>query len=176
MIQLVAFMWAVAFFFGIVGFLRGWNKELVATGGIVLAMFAIFQFDSLLRGTLYMPMSRSQIFLFQAAFFLGVIFFVYQARDLGGAPGRRDDDYQAGFRGALLGFFNGYLVGGHIWYLLDINAYPLEQYVLAPAVNSPSAQSINWIPLVIIGGGTSGTGDLLAFGVLVLLFVVLITV
>lgn len=176
MIELYSFMWACAIFFGIMGFLRGWNKELVATAGLVLALFTIFQFDGLLRGTVFLTMPRDQIFLIEAGFFIAVTFVVYQARDIGGAEQRDGKDWQAGFLGAAIGFINGYLVGGSIWYFLDINEYPLSQFITAPAAGSPSAENISAIPLVLLGGGASGTGDLLAVGVIVLLFIVLIVV
>jgi uncharacterized membrane protein required for colicin V production len=164
----------MAIFFGIIGFLRGWNKEIIATAGIVLALFAVFQFDGLLRGTFFVAIPPTQIFLIQAALLFGVVFFVYQARDIGGVASRREKDWQAGFLGSLVGAFNGYLIGGTLWYFLDVNEYPLEAFVVAPAANSPSADALNFIPIMIIGGGASGTGDLLALGVLVLLFFALV--
>ena len=48
MISLASLMWATAIFFAFMGALRGWSRELVGTAGIVLGVFAIFQFDSLL--------------------------------------------------------------------------------------------------------------------------------
>ena len=76
----------------------------------------------------------------------------------------------------MMGFINGYLIGGALWYLLDINEYPLAQFVTAPSLNSPSALSLNWMPLVLIGGGASGTGDILAVAVIFFLFIVVVTV
>ena len=35
-------MWTMALFFAFIGFLRGWNRELVATAGIILGLFALF--------------------------------------------------------------------------------------------------------------------------------------
>lgn len=175
MIQLSALMWTAAIFFALIGFLRGWNRELLSSAGILLAVFALFQFDGLLRGTVFLAMRREQIFFLQAVAFLFVVFVVYQARELESMQ-RRDDDTGAGFLGALVGAFNGYLIVGSLWYFLDINEYPLSQFMVAPAVNSPSGDTINLIPLVLVGGGTSGTGDLLAVGVIVLLFFLLMRV
>jgi len=175
-IQLSSLMWTLGIFFAIIGFLRGWVKELVATAGLVLALFTIFQFDGLLRGTVFVTLPRSQIFLLQMGFFFAVAFIVYQTQDIGGAERRDERDIQAGLIGTVIGFLNGYLIGGSLWYFLDINEYPLEQFVIAPAADSASAQSVNLIPLVLLGGGASGTGDLLAIGVIILLFLVLIVV
>jgi hypothetical protein len=174
MIQFSTLMWASALFFGVIGFLRGWNRELIATAGITLAMFGIFQFDSVLRGTVFLLMPREQVFLLQAAVFSAIVLFVYQAKELAGTTNRSDDNLQSGFLGILAGAFNGYLIIGSLWYLLDINEYPLTQFMIAPGPNSPSAQALNMMPLVLIGGGTSGTGDLLAVLVVALLFFVLV--
>jgi hypothetical protein len=164
-------------FFAITGFLRGWNKELVSLVGIVLAMFALFQFDGLLRGTIFLALPPTQVFLLQAAVFIAMVVFLYQGGAIGSGTDRRDeDDWQAGFLGAGVGFFNGYLVAGTLWYFLDINEYPFEELIVAPAANSLSAQAVNLMPLVIVGGGASGTGDILAVVVLVLLFMVLMVV
>lgn len=177
MIQLSTLMWATGIFFAITGFLRGWNKELVSLVGIVLSIFALFQFDGLLRGTIFLALPPTQVFLLQAVVFVGMVVFLYQGGAIGtGADRRSEDDWQAGFLGSGVGFINGYLIAGTLWYFLDINEYPFEELIIAPAANSLSAQAVNLIPLVLVGGGASGTGDVLAVVVLVLLFLVLMVV
>lgn len=177
MIQISTLMWATGLFFAITGFLRGWNKELVSLVGIVLMIFALFQFDGLLRGTVFLALPPTQVFIVQAVIFIGGVVFLYQGGAIGAdADSRDDDDWQAGFLGAAVGFVNGYLITGSLWYFLDINEYPFEELIVAPAANSLSAEAVNLIPLVLIGGGASGTGDILAVVVLVLLFLVLMVV
>jgi hypothetical protein len=174
MIQLFSLMWVFAVVFAFIGFLRGWNQELVATAGLLLAMFAILQVDGVMRGLLFFTLHRDQVFLLELAMLLGITALVYQQRETRGVQRRAERNLGAGILGAVVGFINGYILGGSIWYLLDINEYPLQQFVTAPALNSPSAQNINAIPLVLIGGGTSGTGDLLAVLVILLLFIVFV--
>jgi hypothetical protein len=175
MMQLSTFMWFMGIFLAVIGFLRGWRPELIISSGIVLTMFALFQFDGFLRSTIFLTLPRGQVFFVQAAIFITVVLFLYQADELGGAEDRDEDDYQSGALGAIVGFINGYLIGGTLWYFLDINEYPWDQFVIAPGPNSPSSEALNLIPLVILGGGASGTGDLLAIVVLALLFIVFIT-
>jgi hypothetical protein len=174
MVELYSMMWIIALVFGFIGFLRGWNQELVATGGLMLAMFAILQFDNFTRGLLFFTLPREQVFLIELAILLFITFTVYQYRELRGVQPRARNNLGAGILGAVVGFFNGYLLGGGIWYLLDINEYPFQQFITAPTVNSPSAQNIGAIPLVLVGGGASGTGDLLAVIVIVILFIVFV--
>lgn len=187
MMQLATFMWFLGACFAVVGFLRswdekrGWNEELFATAGIVLTTFAFFQIDGFLRGTLFLLMSASQIFYVQFFAFVAAVIWIYNYTEHHSPINRsrgntKQHDYQSGFLGSLVGFANGYLIGGSIWYFLDINEYPLDRFVFAPAANSPSAQAIETIPLVFLGGGVNGTGDVLAVGVLVMIFVVLFTV
>ncbi len=177
MIQLSAVLLTMAIFFGIIGYLRGWNKELISLAGIILGLFALFQFDNLLRGVLLAGVSRDQVFLVQAAIFLVVVFFAYQTRGMGagrGPDGR--DRLQSSILGGLVGFINGYLIWGSLWYFMDINAYPLAPAVIAPAPGSPSDQARSLLPLVVLGGGVTGTGDLLAIAVIVLFLIVLIVI
>lgn len=177
MIQLSAVLLTMAIFFGIIGYLRGWNKELISMAGIILALFALFQFDNLLRGVLLAGVSRDQVFLVQAGIFLIVVFFAYQTRGMGGGRGPDGRDrLQSSILGGLVGFINGYLIWGSLWYFMDINAYPLAPAVIAPAPGSPSDQARSLLPLVVLGGGVTGTGDLLAIAVIVLFLIVLVVI
>ncbi len=174
MIQFYSLMWILAAFFAIIGAMRGWNKEVIALAGIVLALFALFQFDTLLRGTLLQSFPREQTFVIQFIVFSGIVFFAYQDRSF--IPDDTPDrvTIQEAILGGFLGFINGYLIGGTLWYFMDINEYPFTPYVVAPAANSPSAQSIDIIPIVLFGGGVGGTGDLLAVAVIAVFLLVLI--
>jgi len=174
-IEISMFMWMLAVCFAVIGYLRGWQKEFTATAGIVLATFALFQFDAFLR-TIFFGFSAQQFFLIQFVAFVVIVFLVYQAKQVGGGGVRNDDDIQDGLIGALGGAVNGYLIGGAIWYFLDITEYPFEQFITAPATTSPTAQSLGLMPMVFLGGGADGTGGALSIGVLILVFVVLISI
>jgi hypothetical protein len=84
--------------------------------------------------------------------------------------------------GGLMGFVNGYLIMGTLWYFLDINRisdgnlYPLDPYVVAPPPGSPSAEVLSTLPLYVLGGGPAGSGDLLALAVIALFLVVLVVI
>jgi len=175
MISLASLMWATAIFFAFMGVLRGWNRELVGTAGIVLGVFAIFQFDSLLRGTIFLLMSNDQIFGVQLIIFTSIVFLAYRSQGVVDATNMRGR-IQGGILGGLVGFGNGYFVAGSIWYFLDINLYPFSQFVTAPAEGSVSFQAIESMPIVLLGGGLTGNGDLLAVAVIVLLALVIMIV
>jgi lysylphosphatidylglycerol synthetase-like protein (DUF2156 family) len=177
MIELVALVLIMALFFALIGYLRGWTRELISTAGIVLALFALFQFDTLLRGTLLASFQRDQTFLVQGLIFLAITFFAYQSNRFNDRTGDRKGDgrdrTQDSVLGALLGFFNGYLIWGSLWYFMDINEYPLSPFLIAPAPGSPSDQARQLLPLVVFGGGPGGSGDLLA-GVVILFFIIVL--
>ncbi len=178
MIQLSNMLWLCALVGAVLGFQRGWNREVISMSGIVLGWFALFQFDGLLRGTLLATMPFDQVFLVQVLLFLALTFFSYQTRIFTpeGRPGSetRRERTQSSLLGALVGFFNGYLIWGTIWYFLDINEYPMSPYIIAPAPGSASANSLSMIPIVFFGGGLDGTGDFLTAVVIIVLFIVLV--
>lgn len=189
MVQLSAVLWLGAIFFAFTGFTRGVSKEMISTAGIILGLFALHQFDSLIRGTLLAGLPPDQKFYVQSALFLMVVFFAYQTRALIGGEAARArsgnpdgrDNLQASALGSIIGFVNGYLIMGTLWYFLDINrlsnnAYPLDPYVVAPPGGSPSAEAVASLPLYVLAGGPSGSGDLLALAVIVLFLIVLVVI
>jgi hypothetical protein len=177
MIELSAILLMMSIFFGIIGYLRGWNKELIAMSGIILGLFALFQFDNLLRGVILAGVqSADQVFLIQSAIFVVIVFFAYQTRALGRADRGGRSTLQESVLGAVVGFINGYLIWGSIWYFMDINNYPLAPAVVAPGPNTSSAQALQLLPLVVLGGGVEGSGDPLAVAVIVLFLFVLIVI
>lgn len=173
MVQLYSLLWILAAFFAVTGLIRGWNKEVIGTAGIMLGMYGLFQFDSLLRGTILLRFPMDQTFFIQAAIFIVIVFFAYQNRTFIGSNDP-DGSIQNAMLGGLVGAFNGYLIGGTLWYLMDINEYPFDPYILAPAPNSPSAAQIDILPMVFLGGGVAGTAELLPLAVIALFVLVLI--
>jgi hypothetical protein len=189
MIELNILVWGLSAFFAYVGAQRGWTKEVISLSGVILGLFALYQFDGLLRQTLLVAVPNDQKFYFQTIFFLVIVFFAYQTRALGNnepparGGGRADsgrDPLQTRILGAIVGFLNGYLIGGSIWYFLDINRlpngdYPLTPYIIAPLPGTASAQALPNLPLYLLTQN-GANGDLLSLLVVVLFVVVLIMI
>ncbi len=176
MVSLYSMLWVMAVFFAVIGVIRGLRREAVALGGIVLATFALFQFDVLLRGVFLASIPRDQAFFVQAGLFGVVVYFAYQTRSFGGyedGQGPRGNRWQDAILGGLVGALNGYMIWGAIWYFLDINDYPFAPLITAPAANSISAQALNAIPLVLLGNAAGGGGQVLTVIVVVLFLVIL---
>ncbi|MBC8099420.1 MAG: CvpA family protein [Armatimonadetes bacterium] len=193
MMQLSALLWGMALLFGYIGYSRGWNKEVISLSGIVLGLFALFEFDDVLRGTLLANVPAAQVFLVQTVIFGVIVFFAYQTKALIGADvpvarrGDRErdrdrdrdagrDQLQTNILGAVVGFLNGYLIWGTLWYFMHINSYPLAPYLTRPTPGSPSDVVINQLPLFLLAGGPAGDGNLLAGAVIVLFLIVLIVI
>jgi hypothetical protein len=138
---MVSVFWVMLILFAIIGMLRGWAKEIVATAGIVLALFALNQFgaalftdspvnfasnqdpDDLINPDILTDDQVSQHaneFMVRMAFFLGVTFFAYQtpaaaalwsARQSRGSRGRRFELLSEGLQQRILGFIIGFVNG-----------------------------------------------------------------
>jgi hypothetical protein len=175
MIEIYSMTWIAAIFFAVIGMIRGWSKELVALAGIILAMFALFQFDSLLRGVFLASVPKDQAFFVQIGLFGVIVYFAYQTRgpNVSQERGPRRNRFQDAILGGLLGALNGYLIWGAFWYFLDINDYPLSPLIIAPAPGGISDRNVGTIPLVLLGGAAGGSTELLTIIVIVLFLFVL---
>src|SRR3954471_3717549 len=159
MMQLSTFLWSMIAMFGVVGFLRGWTKEIVATAGIILALFTSWQFSSILIQPLTQGAAPEQVFYLYTGLLLIITFFAYQTPGTAArlSEGRmwssRREGLQERLLGAIVGGINGYLVFGSIWYFLDAMAYPFAPYIIAPAPGSASAAMVSSLPLIFLVQG-----------------------
>lgn len=176
MIQLSVLIWLLSGVFGYIGWLRGWTKEVISLAGITLGLFALNEFDTLIRVTLFGDLPVEQVFLIQAIIFLTIVFFAYQTNALAERAERNEqrDELQTKALGAIVGLANGYMVGGTLWYFLDIADYPLQPFINAPVAGSVSAATVNNLPLYLLTSG--GSSDLLSLMVVVLFVVVLVII
>ncbi len=178
MVELIVLVWILVGFFAVVGFRRGWTKEIIALSGIILGLFALFQFDNLIRVTLFGDLPPGQVYYIQAALFITVVFFAYQTRALGeGRPRRGEgrDETQTRILGGIVGGINGYLVSGTLWYFLDVANYPTAPAIVAPPAGTLSAATVSNLPLYVLTQGGQN-GDLLSLLVVVLFVAVLILI
>jgi uncharacterized membrane protein required for colicin V production len=114
MIELGAVMYVMMGVFGFIGYQRGLSKELISLAGIILALFALFQFNNLLLNVLLANVPPEQKFVVQCLLFGTIVFFAYQTRGLGRklANDSGRDSLQSTILGTLMGAVNGYLIWG----------------------------------------------------------------
>jgi len=145
-------------FFGVIGMLRGWTKEIVATAGMVLALFTLDVLEGTGTLTSFVPAGASdaQQFGVRVIFFLMITFFAYQTPAVAAAVsrGRLGSKVRAALQerilGLIIGLFNGYLIAGTVWYYLRIYNYPFPNVLyppLNPTTNQPDPNMWNTIML-----------------------------
>lgn len=152
-------------FFAIIGYIRGFPKELGVTTMVLLAMFVLVRFGDLLTrwadralrliGMGFIGTPNEDLFKFNIylLFLLFIVYISYEGETLafaGTAP--------RGLPGRLLslgaGFFNGYLIVGTIWYYLDVFNYPAQKWGLFKPPLTPFAESLlPWLPLNVLPEG-----------------------
>lgn len=176
MIQLSTIYWFLILMFAIIGFMRGWTREIVASAGIILALFATWQFDAVLLQPLTQGATPQQIFYLYSGILVLIGLFAYQTPTTAArlSEGRLWSDRRQGLQERLLGLViggvNGYLIFGALWYYLDRTGYPFPPFIVAPPVGSASAAMVSSLPLIFLV-----QGNLLTILVIVLFLFVLIT-
>lgn len=155
MISISAIFWLMVSFFALIGALRGWTKEVIATSGLVLSLFALNQFGPFLIEFLgfagnetltnaageVVPVARRQFYVF-AAIHLTIAFFSYQGPAIAGRRLaerlRIRDNIQDKLLGTLIGGTNGYLIIGTLWAFLEYQIIAPGQWQrLPPGVQYP---------------------------------------
>ena len=173
MLELATVVWFSVAVFAAIGFGRGWSKAFIAMAGITLGLFALHQFDEVLREQLLTLFSAQNKFLLQTWILLIISFFALHTRAIVGMaaaaePGEgRRDALQSKVLGGFVGAFNGYPASGSVRYLMHINNYPLAPYIEAPAEASLSLSTVNNLRPFVLAGRPGSAGDLLSLLVIV---------
>lgn len=160
MLSLSVLFWITVGAFALVGALRGWAREIVATSGLVLALFIVNQFGYLILSLLGQTpaalgdptLAQRRQFYVYTAIFLFLAFFSYQSPRLSGTISSRlrpRDTFQDKLLGAIVGGVNGYLIAGAIWAFLEFINTGASQWVqLPPGVPYPFDPALITRPLV----------------------------
>lgn len=166
MIDLGVIFFFLVFLFGAVGYLRGWQREVLAMAGLVASLAALSQFIFLVSSMAGFADSRDQFWV-QAIFHSLIAFFSYQM--VGNIAdrlvrGRLGDRLRSGLEsritGLLFGMFNGYLYIGALWgfleyvpvgpgyqRLLDGQEYPFSAALIArPFFDTFAYNVAAWLP------------------------------
>ena len=134
MMSIVYIFWMYVILFGLVGWMRGWAKELLVSFSVILAL----ALNHVLRR--YIPLAQSlaesdvSLFWVRTLILLVLVYFGYQTvvsiPHLASRAAR--ERLQDSLFGAILGGINGYLVAGTILYYMYIADYPFETVVSRP--------------------------------------------
>ena len=132
MLSLESIFWIFIIFFGMIGALRGWAKELVAAAGLVLSLFALKTFGAPLLNIVGMADPAANViepnvvlrrqFWILTSIHLFIAFVSYQGPTLASGVGarlRRSDSVQDKLLGWIFGTINGWLIVGTIYSFLE---------------------------------------------------------
>ncbi len=173
MVPIETVFWGLIIFFGLVGALRGWAKEIIVSFSVVLARAME---DVLIRfvpaiGSSLVAMSTSNPrgwFNLRLIIFILVIFFGYASPAISsslGARARREkfQDRRVDRR------VNGFLIIGTVWGFLDVLGYGI--WGITPPQSTLGAEILKYAPLAWMRGGTLYVMLVLAFIFVIVVFV-----
>ena len=152
--------------FAMIGYMRGWQKEVIALSGLVGAIAVLQQFGYDVVSFLGMvPIEgsgleeqadiRQQQIYVQSLFFIIIVFFSYQVVTrlaVSAAGGRLGDRLRSGFESKIIGMFvgtlNGYMVIGGLWSFLEYIPIPAGYEHLLPGVEYPFDPTVIMRPAI----------------------------
>jgi len=153
MIPLNTVFWGLVLFFGMVGSLRGWAKEVLVAFSVLLSLFIQQVFGQFVLGANnpYLPMLLSATgevppvaynktqFYVCAALLLVLSFFGYASPTLAHRLGSKvaRERLQDALLGFFLGLVNGYLIVGTLWFYLDKANYMIGG-IVPPGDGTPA--------------------------------------
>jgi len=153
MVSLTVLFYIFIFIFALIGAIRGWAKEVIATFSVFLALFIITVLQTYVPAVdAYLENSpvTSQV-TFQILVLGLVVFCGYQTPNLPMFLQNQRmmrDRLQDTILGLLIGGFNGYMIYGSLWYFIHAANYPFS-FVLAPIAGTPAGQTaLQIIPML----------------------------
>jgi uncharacterized membrane protein required for colicin V production len=156
MIQLSTIYIFMIAMMALVGAMRGWGREIVATASIILALFAINQFDAVLFQPLLLGASTQTNFFIYILVLCLIAFIGYQTPAAAQRISEnrlwaeRREGLQGRVLGMVIGGINGYLFFGAVWYYLDRFQYPFPPSTFSPSAGTQSAAMVQSLPMIFL--------------------------
>ncbi|BBB48106.1 CvpA family protein [Pelolinea submarina] len=153
MVSLNVLFYLFVLIFALIGAIRGWAKETVATFSVFLALFIISVFETYVPGisTFFDSDPATSKVIFNSILLSVIVFAGYQTPNL---PALADnqrfmrDRLQDTILGLIIGALNGYMIFGSIWYFIHAANYPFS-FVLAPIAGTSAGEAaLKIIPLL----------------------------
>ncbi len=145
MISLDVLFYIFIFIFALIGAIRGWAKEVIATFGTILGLFILTVLET------FVPAVKSYLtnspitsrIGFQSLIFGFIVFCAYQTPNL---PffGQNQRFQRARLQDTILGFMigaaNGFMIFGTIWFFVHQGNYPFS-FIIEPIANTPTGEA-----------------------------------
>jgi Colicin V production protein len=134
MMSIIYVFWMYVFLFAIIGWMRGWAKELLVSFSVILALALNHVIRKYIPLAANLPETDASLFWVRTIILLVLVYFGYQTvvsiPHL--AAKGRSEKLQDTLFGALLGGFNGYLVAGSVLYYVHIADYSFQSVIIKP--------------------------------------------
>lgn len=155
MMSIVSFFWLCVALFAMVGWMRGWAKELLVTFSAILALGLNAMLRRYVPFVESLPQNDVTLFWIQTIIMLVLVYFGYQTVSISRLTTRAArEKVQDALFGGILGAFNGYLIAGSILYWMEVAEYPFPKFITAPtdpAVVTTVNQMMMYMPPQLLG-------------------------
>ena len=154
---------AVTLFFIMISLARGYLRELGVTTMIFVALFIITEFGvkylpqlldkvyDLLNADLALRTEKHWIAISLSLFLIFIVFASYAGFNTFAFRGQPLQGFAGFVIAVLVGLLNGYLVSGTLWWLQEINAYPIVDLgVLALPLTSTGEFMAHYLPPYLV--------------------------
>jgi uncharacterized membrane protein required for colicin V production len=132
--SIVYIFWMFVILFGLVGWMRGWAKELLVSFSVILALGLNHVLRRYIPIAQNLPETDPSLFWVRTIILLVLVYFGYQTvisiSHLASRAVR--ERLQDTLFGGIMGALNGYLIVGTILFYMHIADYPFENVVSKP--------------------------------------------
>lgn len=152
MMNLVYVLWMYIILFAVIGWMRGWAKELMVSFSVVTALAVNFLLERYIPVMKNIAEQNGALFWIRSLILLGLVYFGYQTvisvQRLASKANR--ERLADGLFGAVMGGFNGYLIAGTLLFYIHTANYPFPEVISPPTPGTPLAESValmmNYMP------------------------------
>lgn len=135
MMSIIYVFWMYVFLFGIIGWMRGWAKELLVAFSVILSLALNHVIRRYIPLAANLPETDASLFWMRTIILVVLVYFGYQTvvsiPHL--AAKSRTEKLQDTLFGAFIGGINGYLVAGSILYYVHIADYSFQNVIIKPS-------------------------------------------
>ncbi len=135
MMSIIYVFWMYVFLFAVIGWMRGWAKELLVAFSVILSLALNHVIRRYIPIAANLPETDASLFWVRTIILLVLVYFGYQTvvsiPHL--AAKGRSEKLQDTLFGAFLGGLNGYLVAGSVLYYVHIADYSFQNVIIKPS-------------------------------------------
>ena len=156
MMSIIYVFWMYVFLFAIIGWMRGWAKELLVSFSVILSLALNHVIRRYIPIAANLPETDPSFLWVRTIILLVLVYFGYQTvvsvPHL--AAKGRTEKLQDTLFGAFLGGLNGYLVAGSVLYYLNMADNSFQNIVIQPtdpALQAQINQMMLYMPPQLLG-------------------------